>query len=166
VTPTTSGAAQLPRASDGCRSRVRICVNSQSPSPIVNTRPPPQAFQRRRIQRNADRPTPEQCVPIRAALIGSHRCEAEGISVCAAAPVLALCRKLVSAGHDPRRPLHWRCGCAQSAKECSLRSPAMASASGAEKEWLQPRICNLRTAELEEDPSPVHAWAAQKEKPN
>jgi hypothetical protein len=106
VTPTTSGAAQLPRASDGCRSRVRICVNSQSPSPIVNTRPPPQAFQRRRIQRNADRPTPEQCVPIRAALIGSHRCEAEGISVCAAAPVLALCRKLVSAGHDPRRPLH------------------------------------------------------------
>jgi hypothetical protein len=72
----------------------------------VNTRPPPQAFQSRRIQRNADRPTPEQCVPIRAALIGSHRCEAEGISVCAAAPVLALCRKLVSAGHDPRRPLH------------------------------------------------------------
>jgi hypothetical protein len=72
----------------------------------VNTRPPPQAFQSRRIRRNADRPTPEQCVPIRAALIGSHRCEADGISVCAAAPVLALCRKLVSAGHDPRRPLH------------------------------------------------------------
>ena len=65
-----------------------------------------QAFQSRKIQRNADCPTPEQCLPIRAALIGSHRCEAEGISVCAAAPVLALCRKLVSAGHDPRRPLH------------------------------------------------------------
>jgi hypothetical protein len=105
VTPNTSGAAQLPRARDGCRSRVRICVNSQSPSPIVNTRPPRQAFQSRKIQRNADRPTPEQCAPIRAALIGSHRCEAEGISVCAAGPVLALCRNLVSAGHDPR-PLH------------------------------------------------------------
>ena len=37
---------------------------------------------------------------------GSDRCEAEGISVRAAAPVLALCRKLVTAGHDPERPLH------------------------------------------------------------
>jgi hypothetical protein len=50
--------------------------------------------------------SPKQPAPIRAALIGSDRCEAGGISVCAAAPVLALCRKLVSAGHDPRRPLH------------------------------------------------------------
>ena len=48
----------------------------------------------------------KQPVPIRAALIGSDRCEAEGISVCGGAPVLALCRKLVSAGHAPRRPLH------------------------------------------------------------
>jgi hypothetical protein len=50
--------------------------------------------------------SPKQPVLIRAGLIGSDRCEAGGISVCAAAPVLALCRKLVSAGHDPRRPLH------------------------------------------------------------
>ena len=50
--------------------------------------------------------SPKQPVPIRAALIGSDRCEAGGISVCGAAPVLALCRKLVSAGHDPERPLH------------------------------------------------------------
>lgn len=50
--------------------------------------------------------SPKQPVPIRAALIGSDRCVAGGISVCAAAPALALCRKLVSAGHDPRRPLH------------------------------------------------------------
>jgi hypothetical protein len=58
---------------------------------------------------NPDRPrfdSPKQPVPIRAALIGSDRCEAEGISVCAAAPVLAMCRKLVAAGHDQRRPLH------------------------------------------------------------
>ena len=48
--------------------------------------------------------SPKQPVP--AALIGSDRCKAGGISVCAAAPVLALCRKLVLAGHDPRRPLH------------------------------------------------------------
>ncbi len=50
--------------------------------------------------------SPKQPLPIRAALIGSDRCVAGGISVCAAAPALALCRKLVSAGHDPRRPLH------------------------------------------------------------
>jgi len=59
--------------------------------------------------RNPDRQrfdSPKQPVPIPAALIGSDRCEAGGISVCGAAPVLALCRKLVSAGHDPERPLH------------------------------------------------------------
>ena len=50
--------------------------------------------------------SPKQPVPIRAALIGSDRCEAGGISVCTAAPVLAVCRKLMAAGHNPRRPLH------------------------------------------------------------
>jgi hypothetical protein len=72
----------------------------------VNTRLPPQAFQSCKVHRNTDGTTLKQPGPIRAALIGSDRCEAEGISVCAAAPVLALCRKLVAAGHDPRRPLH------------------------------------------------------------
>jgi len=52
--------------------------------------------------------SPKQPVPIRAALIGSDRCEAGGISVCAAAPVLALCRTL-AAGHDPGRPLQPPC---------------------------------------------------------
>jgi hypothetical protein len=72
----------------------------------VNTPLRPQAFQSRAIHRNTDRATPSQPVPIRAALVGSDHCEAEGISVRAAAPVLALCRKLVAAGHDPGRPLH------------------------------------------------------------
>jgi hypothetical protein len=72
----------------------------------VNTPLRPQAFQSRAIHRNTDRATPNQPVPIRAALVGSDHCEAEGISVRAAAPVLALCRKLVTAGHDPERPLH------------------------------------------------------------
>lgn len=36
----------------------------------------------------------------------SNRCEAEGYSVRANAPVLALCRKLVENGYDPARPLH------------------------------------------------------------
>jgi hypothetical protein len=44
--------------------------------------------------------------PIRAALSGSDRCAAEGLTATAAAPMLALCRMLVTAGHDPARPLH------------------------------------------------------------
>ena len=72
----------------------------------MNTRLPPQAFQSCKIHRNTDGATLKQPVPIRAALIGSDRCEADGISVRAAAPVLALCRKLVTVGHDPERPLH------------------------------------------------------------
>jgi hypothetical protein len=45
-------------------------------------------------------------VPIRAEIIDSDRCEAEGHTVRAAAPVLAMCRKLVDAGYDQGRPLH------------------------------------------------------------
>ena len=44
--------------------------------------------------------------PIPATLIGSDCCAAEGISVRAYAPVLALCRALIEAGHDPGRALH------------------------------------------------------------
>ena len=44
--------------------------------------------------------------PIRATLIGSARCEAEGIVASGYAPVLALCRELIEAGHDPKRALH------------------------------------------------------------
>jgi hypothetical protein len=43
---------------------------------------------------------------IRAELKGSNRCEALGITAHGSTPVLALCRALIEAGHDPRRPLH------------------------------------------------------------
>lgn len=43
--------------------------------------------------------------PIRADLSG-NTCTALGITARGAAPVLALCRKLVVAGHDPTTPLH------------------------------------------------------------
>ena len=43
---------------------------------------------------------------VHADLIGSDKCVAEGVSARGAAPVLALCRLLVRAGYDPRRPLH------------------------------------------------------------
>ena len=41
-----------------------------------------------------------------AELIGSNSCTAAGITVVDRAPVLALCRALVTAGQDPNRPLH------------------------------------------------------------
>ena len=37
---------------------------------------------------------------IRAELVGSDQCSAAGITVTAPAPVLALCRELLAAGHD------------------------------------------------------------------
>jgi hypothetical protein len=47
----------------------------------------------------------ELTAPIRATQIGSDRCEAEGHTVRAYAPVLAMCRKLLAAGYDPAMPL-------------------------------------------------------------
>jgi hypothetical protein len=43
---------------------------------------------------------------IRAELIGSDCCSALGMTARSTAPVLALCRALVTAGQDPNRPLH------------------------------------------------------------
>jgi hypothetical protein len=43
--------------------------------------------------------------PIRANLIGSDRCAAEGHTVRACAPVLAMCRELVAAGFYPATTL-------------------------------------------------------------
>jgi hypothetical protein len=47
--------------------------------------------------------------PIRATLVGSKRCEAEGIVACGYVPVLELCRELIAAGFNPASPLEaWR----------------------------------------------------------
>src|SRR5215472_18350190 len=43
---------------------------------------------------------------IRAELIGSDCCSALGMTGRSSAPVLALCRALVTAGQNPNRPLH------------------------------------------------------------
>jgi hypothetical protein len=42
---------------------------------------------------------------VRAELSGSDRCTALGVTARAYAPVIALCRKLVAAGHDSATPL-------------------------------------------------------------
>jgi hypothetical protein len=46
-----------------------------------------------------------KCKPLRAALVGSNRCTAAGITATGQAPVLALCRELLAAGFDPDQPL-------------------------------------------------------------
>jgi hypothetical protein len=48
-------------------------------------------------------------VPLRAELIGSSRCDAEGLSARGYAPVLELCRELVAVGFSRACPLEaWR----------------------------------------------------------
>src|SRR5215470_4979726 len=44
-----------------------------------------------------------------AELIGSERCSALGMTARGTTPVLALCRRLIEAGHNPATPLEvWR----------------------------------------------------------
>jgi hypothetical protein len=54
---------------------------------------------------NTLRQSKPQAAPIRATLIDSDCCEAEGHTARAYAPVLAMCRGLIAAGYDPARPL-------------------------------------------------------------
>ena len=42
---------------------------------------------------------------VRAGLTGDDTCSALGISVRSSSPVLALCRKLIEAGHHPNTPI-------------------------------------------------------------
>jgi hypothetical protein len=50
--------------------------------------------------------TAHRLPPIRAEIVGDDTCSAPGVTVRAHAPVLALCRKLIAALHDPSVPLH------------------------------------------------------------
>jgi hypothetical protein len=59
------------------------------------------------VRRKAKRGSP---AAIHAELIGSDRATIGEISITAAAPVLALCRRLVDAGYDPKTPLVARRG--------------------------------------------------------
>jgi len=46
------------------------------------------------------------CVLIEAELAGNAECSARGLTARGPAPVLTLCRALIGAGFDPRRPLN------------------------------------------------------------
>ena len=58
--------------------------------------------------------------PIRATLVGSDHSEALGLTGHGYTPVLALCRALLAAGHDARRPLHAYRGDVLALKVCSI----------------------------------------------
>jgi hypothetical protein len=59
--------------------------------------------------RNQNNRSNDSIQAARAELIGSDRCSALGITARGTTPVLALCRRLVEAGHDPATPLEvWR----------------------------------------------------------
>jgi hypothetical protein len=55
--------------------------------------------------RRSAAPSEERAL-IRATLCGSEEAQALGLTVCSHAPVPELCRRLLSSGHDPDRPLH------------------------------------------------------------
>jgi hypothetical protein len=91
----------MPAQEDGCRAGAKLC--------------PPAKTKRRNLgdtkKTNAKRDSDNHVslgaqIPIHAALIGSNCCQALGVTARGYAPVLDLCRALVAAGHDPRRPLH------------------------------------------------------------
>jgi hypothetical protein len=85
------------------------------------------------------------CQAICAVIVGTGQCEALGHDVRAAALVLALCRELIEAGHDPGRSLAvYRGGVLalripRSAKSPGSPSAAMESAFDTELQWLEPR---------------------------
>jgi hypothetical protein len=54
---------------------------------------------------NTTSPARNQLAVVRARITGNNTCSALGITVRAAAPVLALCRKLIEARQDPATPL-------------------------------------------------------------
>lgn len=63
-------------------------------------------------------------VPIRADIVGSDRCSAEGYTVHGHAPILALCRRLIEKSLDPRRALEGYRGKTLCIKVRSLREGA------------------------------------------
>jgi hypothetical protein len=62
-----------------------------------------------------------------AKLTDSDRCEAAGLVVEDSSPVLAMCRALVDAGHDPATPLH-----AYRGNAVALRVRSIGEAAGLE----------------------------------
>ena len=78
TTPNPDQSDSCKTATFGAQSHQRVTAPAQNPAPILAT------------------------------LTGDDTCEALGIAVTAPAPVLAICRRLVEAGHHPATPLEAR----------------------------------------------------------
>jgi hypothetical protein len=92
--------------------------------------------------------------PIRATLLGSNRCEVLGFTGRGHSLVLALCRALVAAGHDPRRPLHAYRGDVLALKVLSIGEGARFT--------VREDRAGLRFVAWEPFPRRVGAWVREK----
>ena len=101
--------------------------------------------------------------PIRAEINKSNRCDAEGYTVSASAPVLAMCRKLVEVGYDPATPLHAYRGDTLCLKVRSIGEGAeLECQEGGDFRLREPRPCVPREGPLPlpSQPSPAMQEAA------
>jgi hypothetical protein len=100
------------RGSYGCAAAAASSFESyavkkiESPGAVAAHRASEKDGLGRHVLSNVNRQQQVSQPPIRATLIGSNRCEAEGIIEHGYAPVLDLCRALIKAGRDPKRALH------------------------------------------------------------
>lgn len=81
---------------------------------------------------------------ISATLAGSDRCEAAGITVTGATPVLKLCRSLIAAGLDPDRALHVFRGAKLALRIRSLREGARLTVKEPDRQGTGPPPRPLR----------------------
>ena len=71
----------------------------------IGARPASEFVDEQQVNGPEDNPSQVLQQAIRADLIDSDACTALGLTCNSASPVLALCRALVEAGHDPATPL-------------------------------------------------------------
>jgi len=71
----------------------------------IGARPASEFVDEQQVNGPEDNPSQVLQQAIRADLIDSDTCTALGLTCNSASPVLALCRALVEAGHDPATPL-------------------------------------------------------------
>jgi hypothetical protein len=86
-------------------------------------------------------------IVVRSELTGDNTCSALGFTAKSFSPVLALCRQLVEAGHDPSMPLEaWR------GDVLCLRVRSIGEAAGLE---INPRGTGFRRAAAAGTASPI-----------
>jgi hypothetical protein len=78
--------------------------------------------------------------PIRVELVADHACFGEGFTVCADAPVLEFCRRLVELGYDPDRPLQAYRGQTLALTVTSIRAGAESCINGKGSGFMKRRV--------------------------